>query len=140
MATKLKVRLVTPERILVDTEADAVEIPGKTGYLEALYGHAPLLTEIGAGIVRLHGAESGPHGSEESYMIARGFAEVLPERVTILAEEAEKPEAIDVLKAQEQLQHGEELWNKAGDDPAKYTEANEVMAEANAKIEGAGKK
>jgi len=135
MATTLKVRLVTPERILVDTDAEAVEIPGKTGYLEALYGHAPLLTEIGAGMVRLHGAESG----EESYMIARGFAEVLPERVTILAEEAEKPEAIDVGKAQEQLHHGEELWNKAGDDPAKYTEANEVMAEANAKIEGAGK-
>jgi F-type H+-transporting ATPase subunit epsilon len=136
MATTLKVRLVTPERILVDMDAEAVEIPGKTGYLEVLYGHAPLLTEIGAGMVRLHSAEGG----EESYMIARGFAEVLPERVTILAEEAEKPEEIDVLKAQEQLQHGEELWNKAGDDPAKYTEANEVMAEATAKIEGAGKK
>ncbi len=136
MATTLKVRLVTPERILLDMDAEAVEIPGKTGYLEVLYGHAPLLTEIGAGMVRLHGAEGG----EESYMIARGFAEVLPERVTILAEEAEKPEEIDVLKAQEQLQRGEELWNRAGDDPAKYTEANEVVAEANAKIEGAGKK
>jgi F-type H+-transporting ATPase subunit epsilon len=136
MSTKLKVRLVTPERILVDTDADAVEIPGKTGYLEVLYGHAPLLTEIGAGMVRLHGAESG----EDSYMIARGFAEVLPERVTILAEEAEKPEAIDVAAAQQQLQHGQELWDKAGDDPAKYTEANEVMAEATAKIDGAGKK
>lgn len=136
MATTLKVRLVTPERILVDTDAEAVEIPGKTGYLEVLYGHAPLLTEIGAGMVRLHGAASG----EGSYMIARGFAEVLPERVTILAEEAEKPEQIDVAAAQQQLQHGQELWDKAGDDPAKYTEANEVMAEANAKIEGAGKK
>jgi F-type H+-transporting ATPase subunit epsilon len=135
MATQLKVRLVTPERILVDTDAEAVEIPGKTGYLEVLYGHAPLLTEIGAGMVRLHGAQAG----EERYMIARGFAEVLPERVTILAEEAEQPEQIDVAAAQEQLQHGQELWDKAGDDPAKYTEANEVMAEANAKIEGAGK-
>jgi F-type H+-transporting ATPase subunit epsilon len=134
MATQLRVRLVTPERILVDTDAEAVAIPGKTGYLEVLYGHAPLLTEIGAGMVRLHGAESG----EESYMIARGFAEVLPERVTILAEEAEKPEAIDVQAAQEQLQHGQELWDKAGDDPAKFAEANEVMAEANAKLESAG--
>jgi F-type H+-transporting ATPase subunit epsilon len=136
MATTLKVRLVTPERVLVDTEAEAVEIPGKTGYLEVLYGHAPLLTEIGAGIVRLHGAQSG----EEQYLIARGFAEVLPERVTILAEEAEKPEVVDGAAAQEQLRHGQELWDKAGDDPAKYTEANEVMAEANTKIESAGKK
>ena len=136
MAKTLKVRLVTPERILVDTDAEAVEIPGKTGYLEVLYGHAPLLTEIGAGMVRLHGSPGG----EEQYMIARGFAEVLPERVTILAEEAEKPEQIDLRAAQEQLRHGEDLWNKAGDDPAKYTEANDEMAEANAKIENAGKR
>jgi len=135
MATHLRVRVVTPERILVDTDAAAVEIPGKTGYLEVLYGHAPLLTEIGAGMVRLHGAESG----EQSYLIARGFAEVLPERVTILAEEAEKPKAIDTAAAQVQLRHGQELWDKAGDDPAKYTEANELMAEANAKLESAGK-
>jgi F-type H+-transporting ATPase subunit epsilon len=135
MAAHLRVRLVTPERILMDTDAEAVEIPGKTGYLEVLYGHAPLLTEIGAGMVRLHGAESG----RQSYLIARGFAEVLPERVTILAEEADKPEAIDTAAAQEQLEHGQELWDKAGDDPAKYTEANELMAEASAKLESAGK-
>jgi F-type H+-transporting ATPase subunit epsilon len=134
MADQLKVRLVTPDRVLVDQSADAVEIPGKSGYFEVLYGHAPLLSEIGAGEVRLHGGEGGDQG----YVVARGFVEVLPERVTILAESAEKPEEVDSGAVQEQLQHGQQLWNEAGEDPEKYAHANEVIAEAEAKLESAG--
>ncbi|MDR3737101.1 MAG: ATP synthase F1 subunit epsilon, partial [Acidobacteriaceae bacterium] len=51
----LSVRLVTPDRVLVDATAEAVELPSASGYLEALYGAAPLLAELGAGEVRLHG-------------------------------------------------------------------------------------
>jgi F-type H+-transporting ATPase subunit epsilon len=134
MADQLKVRLVTPDRILVDATADAVEIPGKNGYFEALYGHAPLLSEVGAGEVRLHGGEAG----DQAYLVARGFVEVLPDRVTILAEEAEKPEEIDTAAAQQQLQQGEKLWNEAGEDSAKYAHANEVTREAEAKLDSAG--
>jgi F-type H+-transporting ATPase subunit epsilon len=138
MPDQLKVRLVTPDRVLVDQTADAVEVPGKNGYFEVLYGHAPLLSEIGAGEVRLHGGEAGGQESAQRYSIARGFVEVLPDRVTILAEWAQKPEEIDTGAAQEQLQHGQELWNQAGEDPDKYAHANEVMAEAEAKLESAG--
>ncbi|HEX4068050.1 MAG TPA: ATP synthase F1 subunit epsilon [Acidobacteriaceae bacterium] len=134
MADQLKVRLVTPDRILVDAAADAVEIPGKNGYIEALYGHAPLLSEVGAGEVRLHGGEAG----DQKYLVARGFVEVLPDRVTILAEEAEKPEDIDTAAAQQQLQQGEKLWSEAGEDSEKYAHANEVMREAEAKLDSAG--
>ncbi|HVT97380.1 MAG TPA: ATP synthase F1 subunit epsilon [Acidobacteriaceae bacterium] len=134
MADQLKVRLVTPDRILVDQTADAVEVPGKSGYFEVLYGHAPLLSEIGAGEVRLHGGEGG----DQRYVVARGFVEVLPERVTILAESAQKPEEIDTGAVQEQLQEGEKLWNEAGDDAEKYAHANEVIAEAEAKLQSAG--
>src|SRR3984885_3885778 len=134
MPDQLKVRLVTPDRILVDQTAEAVEVPGKSGYFEVLYGHAPLLSEIGAGEVRLHGGEGG----EQRYSVARGFAEVLPDRVTILAETAQKPEEIDAGAVQEELQHGQQLWNEAGEDPDKYAHANEVMAEAEAKLESAG--
>jgi F-type H+-transporting ATPase subunit epsilon len=134
MADQLKVRLVVPDRILVDQTVEAVEVPGKNGYFEVLYGAAPLLSEIGAGEVRLHGGEAG----EQRYVVARGFVEVLPDRVTILAEEAEKPEEVDTGAAQEQLQHGQKLWNEAGEDPEKYAHANEVMAEAEAKLESAG--
>jgi F-type H+-transporting ATPase subunit epsilon len=134
MADQLKVRLVTPDRILVDQTVEAVEVPGKDGYFEVLYGAAPLLSEIGAGEVRLHGGEAG----EQRYVVARGFVEVLPDRVTILAEEAEKPEEVDTGAVQEQLQRGQKLWNEAGEDPEKYAHANEVMAEAEAKLESAG--
>jgi len=131
MPDQLKVRLVTPDRILVDQAADAVEVPGKSGYFEVLYGHAPLLSEIGAGEVRLHGGDGG----DQRYVVARGFVEVLPDRVTILAEEAEKPEEIDTGAVQQQLQEGEKLWNEAGEDLAKYAHANEVIREAEAKLE-----
>jgi F-type H+-transporting ATPase subunit epsilon len=134
MADQLKVRLVTPDRILVDQTVEAVEVPGKDGYFEVLYGAAPLLSEIGAGEVRLHGGEAG----EQRYVVARGFVEVLPDRVTILAEEAEKPEEVDTGAVQEQLQRGQKLWSEAGEDPEKYAHANEVMAEAEAKLESAG--
>jgi F-type H+-transporting ATPase subunit epsilon len=136
MADQLKVRLVTPDRILVDAAVDAVEVPGKGGYFEVLYGHAPLLSEVGAGEVRLHGGEGG----EQRYSVARGFAEVLPDRVTILAETAQKPEEIDTGAAQQQLQRGQELWNEAGEDAEKYERANQVIAEAEAKLESAGAK
>jgi F-type H+-transporting ATPase subunit epsilon len=134
MADQLKVRLVTPDRVLVDQTADAVEVPGKNGYFEVLYGHAPLLSEIGAGEVRLHGGEAG----DQRYTVARGFVEVLPERVTILAESAQKPEEIDTGAVQQELQRGQELWNEAGDDPDRYAHANEVIAEAEAKLDSAG--
>src|SRR5580700_3114269 len=119
----LKVRLVTPDRVLVDGTAEAVELPSMSGYMEALYGHAPLLAELGAGEVRLHGGTSG----DQIFFVAWGFVEVLPERVTILAETALHPNEINVAEAEAELKHGDELWNEAGDDGDKYDEANAVI-------------
>src|ERR1700751_3124851 len=102
MADQLQVRLVTPERILVDTTADAVELPARNGYIEVLFGHTPLLSELGSGEVRLHGG----HAGEQRYNVNWGFVEVLPERVSILAESALKPEEIDTARAQKQLERG----------------------------------
>ena len=133
MPDQLQVRLVTPERILVDTTADAVELPSRSGYIEALFGHTPLLAELGAGEVRLHGG----HAGEQRYNVNWGFVEVLPERVTILAESALKPEEIDTGRAQEQLDRGHKLWNEAGEDAEKYEEANRVIAEAESKLASA---
>jgi F-type H+-transporting ATPase subunit epsilon len=130
MADQLQVRLVTPDRILIDQTADAVELPSRSGYLEVLFGHAPLLAELGAGEVRIHGAGAG----EQRYNVNWGFVEVLPERVTILAESALKPEEIDTGRAQEQLDRGRKLWNEAGEDADKYEEANRVIAEAESKL------
>jgi F-type H+-transporting ATPase subunit epsilon len=129
----LAVRLVTPDRILLDATAEAVELPSMSGYLEALYGAAPLLAELGAGEVRLHGGTSG----DQKFFVAWGFVEVLPERVTILAETAMHPNEIDRAKAQQELQEGEKLWQEAGDDGNKYDEANALMRQAQEKIASA---
>src|SRR5215471_13009802 len=126
-SNSLRVRLVTPERILFEETADAVELPAKNGYMEVLYGHAPLLAELGAGDVRIHGG--GAEG-EQIYNVSWGFVEVLPDRVTILANDALKPEEIDVKRAQQQLERGQKEWNEAGDNEEKYTEALHRISEA----------
>jgi F-type H+-transporting ATPase subunit epsilon len=129
----LTVRLVTPDRVLLDATAEAVELPAMSGYLEALYGAAPLLAELGAGEVRLHGGSSG----DQKFFVAWGFVEVLPDRVTILAETALHPDEIDVSEAQKELREGEKLWHDAGDDGEKYDEANAVTRKAEEKIASA---
>jgi F-type H+-transporting ATPase subunit epsilon len=140
-SNSLRVRLVTPERILFDTTADAVELPAKNGYMEVLYGHAPLLAELGAGDVRLHGGRnSDSAGGEQIYNVSWGFVEVLPDRVTILANDALKPEEIDVPRAQQQLDRGQKEWNEAGDSEEKYAEALHRIAEAEAKLATAQEK
>ena len=93
-----------------------------------------MLTELGAGEVRIHGGEAG----DQRYNVAWGFAEVLPDRVTILAESALKPEEIDTGQAQEQLKEGEARWNEAGEDAGAYERANEMIAEAESRLESAG--
>src|SRR5215471_16408373 len=130
---QLKVRLVTPDRVLLDATADAVELPAMSGYIEALYGAAPLLAELGAGEVRLHGGTSG----DQKFFVAWGFVEVLPERVTILAETALHPNEIDRAEAEKELQEGEKLWQEAGDDGQKYDEANAITRQAQEKIASA---
>jgi F-type H+-transporting ATPase subunit epsilon len=129
----LAVRLVTPDRVLVDATAEAVELPSASGYLEALYGAAPLLAELGAGEVRLHGGSSG----DQKFFVAWGFVEVLPERITILAETALKPEEIDRAGAEEDLQQGQKMWSDAGDDASKYEDANEIIRKAEEELASA---
>jgi F-type H+-transporting ATPase subunit epsilon len=143
-SNQLRVRLVTPERTLFEHSAEAVDLPAKNGYFEVLYGHAPLLAELGAGDVIVHGAadggSTGEAGGGSRYNVSWGFVEVLPDRVTILANDALKPEEIDVPRAQQQLERGQKMWNEAGDSEEKYDEALHVIAEAEAKLASAAEK
>jgi F-type H+-transporting ATPase subunit epsilon len=138
-SNQLRVRLVTPERVLFEAPASAVELPAKNGYMEVLFGAAPLLTELGAGDVTVHGGQ-GEGGSESRYNVSWGFAEVLPDRVTILASDALKPEEIDVARAQQQLERGHKEWNEAGDSEEAYDAALHVIEEAEAKLATAAEK
>ena len=140
---QLRVRLVTPERTLFEHAAVAVELPAKNGYFEVLYGHAPLVAELGAGDVIVHGgtdAEATGSDSELRYNVSWGFVEVLPDRVTILASDALKPNEIDVPRAEQQLDRGLKMWKEAGESEDAYTESLRVIAEAEAKMASAADK
>ena len=132
---RFKVRLVTPERILIDTDATAVTLPGSAGVLEVMPGAAPMLTSIGAGDFVLGGGEAG---GEQRFVIARGFAEILPDRVTVMAEYAEEPDKVDKAAAEQQLQEGQKQEQEAGDNPRRYAAGRMTVLEAEAKLGRAG--
>src|SRR5687767_4398495 len=95
LPTKLTLEIVTPERALVTAEVDEVQLPGAEGYFGVLPGHTPMLATLQVGELWYR------IGSEKHYMaIAFGFVEVLPERVTVLAQIAERPQEIDVPRAE----------------------------------------
>jgi F-type H+-transporting ATPase subunit epsilon len=99
--------IVTPDRSVVHDQVDEVEIPGADGYFGVLPGHTPLLAMLQVGELWYR------TGSEKVYVsIAFGFAEVLPDRVTILAQLAEKADEIDIARAEAARRRAEELIAK----------------------------
>lgn len=128
MADTIQLEIVTPERLVVNTTAEEIQIPGKSGYLGVLPGHAPLITELAVGEI------SYRTGSElKRLAVAWGFAEVLPEKVTILAETAEKAEEIDVSRAQAAKRKAEDELRKSGQNG--NPEAEAALQRANARID-----
>lgn len=104
--------IVTPERQLLRQSVAEVQLPGADGYLGVLPGHAPLITELGVNELTYHtvdGKQSDP------IAILRGFAEVLPDRVTVLAETAELAAEIDLDRAKQALERAEKRI--ASNDP-----------------------
>ena len=103
LPTRLQLQVVSADRSLVNETVDEVEIPGSDGYFGVLPGHTPLLAVLGAGELWYR------QGQERTYLaIAFGFAEVQPDRVTILAEIAEKADEIDVARAEAAKRRAEE--------------------------------
>lgn len=104
---KLHLELVTPERRVLTAEVQEVMLPGEVGYFGVLPGHAPLLSslEIGEVMYRI--------GTRKEFLaISNGFAEVLPERVLILVNTAEKAEEIDSERARESFERAQERLRK----------------------------
>lgn len=110
MAT-LTVEIVTNERIVFsETDVDMVTAPGSEGTLGILPHHAPLVTTLSAGELRI---KKG--GTEQSMVVFGGFMEVLPNKVIVLADAAEKVEEIDVQRAEAARRRAEEAISKGGD-------------------------
>src|SRR5438093_10002040 len=111
LPTRLTLEIVTPERRILSETVDEIVLPGREGYLGVLPGHAPLLTSLKIGQVEYR------QGSEKHFVaLAWGFAEVLPEKVTILADMAERPEEIDVERAKAKKEEIERQLRSAGAD------------------------
>jgi F-type H+-transporting ATPase subunit epsilon len=132
MAETIQLEIVTPERLVVNDTAEYIEIPGKTGYLGVLPGHAPLITELAVGAISYNNA-----GQTKRLAVAWGFAEVLQNKVTILAETAEKAEEIDTARAEAAKKKAEADLQKAGVEGNKDAQA--ALDRANARLDVAGK-
>jgi F-type H+-transporting ATPase subunit epsilon len=130
----LTLEVVTPERRVVEDSVQAVQLPGREGYLGILPGHTPLMTELGIGMM------SYRKGSETIYLTAiRGFAEVLPDRVIVLAEAAERAEEIDTTRAAAALERARERLAKPGDPEMDWQRAAAALQRAMVRLQVAGK-
>jgi F-type H+-transporting ATPase subunit epsilon len=110
LPTSIDLQVVTPERMLVREQVDEVQVPGVSGYFGVLPGHTPLLAALSVGELWYR------KGQEKTYLsIVYGFAEVLPDRVTILAQLAEHPEDIDPERAEAARKRAAERLEQKGD-------------------------
>ena len=108
---KIHLEIVTPEKHLFSGDVDSVTVPANTGYLGILPGHAPLLAELGIGQV-----EYTVNGKVEYLFSSWGFVEVLPDRVVLLAQEAETGSDIDIKRAEEAKARAENLLHSKSFD------------------------
>lgn len=132
MAETIQLEIVTPERLVINEAVEYIEIPGETGYLGVLPGHAPLITELAPGELTYR------NGNQTKRLaVAWGFAEVLQTKVTILAEAAEKAEEIDTARAEAAKRKAEAELQKAGHEGNE--EAQEALQRAQARLDVAGK-
>jgi F-type H+-transporting ATPase subunit epsilon len=103
LPSHLALEIVTPDRAIVHDNVDEVEVPGSEGYFGVLPGHTPMLAALKVGVLWYR------KGSEKVYLsVAFGFAEVMPDRVIILAQIAERADEIDVDRAQAARQRAEQ--------------------------------
>jgi len=134
MADTFQLEIVTPEKMVVRDVAEECQIPGKNGYLGILPGHAPLITELGVGEITYRN-----NGYTHHFCVAWGFAEVLPDKLTILAETAERADEINVKRAEEARKRAEDRL-KSGSPEVDYPRAEDALQRAETRLQVAEKK
>ncbi|MPY87387.1 MAG: F0F1 ATP synthase subunit epsilon [Luteitalea sp.] len=128
MAGQLTLSIVMPEREIVHETVDEIELPGAEGYFGVLPGHTPLLATLKIGELWYR------KGQEKFYVaIANGFAEVLPDRVTVLAELAERAADIDMTRAQAAKARAEERSRTPSAD-LDHERARAALDKANTRV------
>lgn len=115
MADSFPFELVSPERLLVSEEVTAVVTPATEGYLTVMARHAPVMTTLKPGVV----VATLASGTERRFFVQGGFADITPERFTLLAERATPVEELDAAALEAQVRNAEEDVADAKDDEAK---------------------
>jgi len=128
MPDTFQLEIVTPEKLVVKEAVEEAQIPGLDGYLGILPGHAPLITELGVGVITYRAG-----GTTKTLSVAWGFAEVLQDKVTILAETVERPDEIDVARAQQAKERAEQLL-KSNDPELDYDRAQDDLRRAETRL------
>jgi F-type H+-transporting ATPase subunit epsilon len=127
----LKLSVVTPERLVIETDADEVSLPGAEGYLGILPGHTPLITLLSTGVVSYRsGGRSG------AWAISGGFAEIAEDRVAVLADSAQAAGEIDAAAAEKDRAQAEQEMKTAGVDTLDEVRARFELAEARLAVAG----
>jgi F-type H+-transporting ATPase subunit epsilon len=134
VANTFQLEIVTPSRLLVKDAAEEAQIPGLGGYLGILPGHAPLITELAVGVITYKASDA-----THTLSVAWGFMEVLPDKVTILAETAERPQEIDVERAQKAKDRAEQRL-KSNDLQVDYPRAEDALQRAETRLNVAKEK
>ena len=133
LPTHLDLQIVTPDRLVVRERVDEVQIPGSEGYFGVLPGHTPLLASLGIGEIWYR------KGAEKTYVaIAYGFAEVLPDAVTILAQVAERGDEIDIERADAARKRAEERLTRPRSD-VDHDRARIALAKALSRLQAASR-
>ena len=126
----LMLEIVTPERLAFSDEVDAVTCPGIEGELGILPHHAPLVTTLGVGELRIRKG-----GDEEFFAIAGGFLQVRPDRVVVMAETADMASEIDVAKAADARREAERALAEGFEEPADLARARATLQRALLRIQ-----
>ena len=135
MAVNIRLEVVTPEKIVVSEEAQIVASPGSEGEFGVLSGHTPFLTSLKTGVIRYTDAS----GKEHYVFVSGGFAEALPDRVTVLAESAEVSTDIDISRAKEALARAEKrLAEDRAREDIDFARARAALERATVRIRAAG--
>jgi F-type H+-transporting ATPase subunit epsilon len=129
----IELQVVTPERHVLAENVESVQLPGKEGELGILPGHAPLITELGVGVLSYRKG-----GAARFLSVVEGYAEVLPDRVIVLAEVAERAEEIDVSRAQQARDRAQAALGKAPAGDEEWDKASLALKRSLARIEAAG--
>ena len=136
MAEKIKLEVVTPEKYVVDEEVEIVVAPGVIVEFCVLIGHTPFLTSLKTGSVRYTDA----NGKERFVFVSGGFAEALPDKVTVLAESAERRRDIDVARAKAAQQRAQDRLAREKAEDIDFLRAKIALERAINRLNLAGTK